>query len=137
IGIAVHNFPEGLAIGAGYAASETLGIGLAVVLALHDAPEGMAMAGPMKAAGLSPLRIVATCTLAGVPTGLGSLIGAYFGNVSELFLSVALGFAAGAMLYLVFDELLPIAQELDSEHSSTFGAIIGVVVGILFMALLD
>lgn len=137
IGIAVHNFPEGLAIGAGYAASQTLGIGLAVILALHDAPEGMAMAGPMKAANLSPFRIVATCTLAGVPTGLGALLGAYLGGVSDLFLSVALGFAAGAMIYLVFDELLPISQELNSEHSATFGGIVGVAVGILFMTLLE
>lgn len=136
LGIALHNLPEGLAIGAGYAASESLGIGLALILALHDAPEGLAMAGPMKAAGLSPLRIVATCAAAGLPTGLGALIGAYLGSVSEVFLSAALGFAAGAMLYLVFDELIPIAQELDEQNSATFGALTGLVLGIIFLELI-
>ncbi len=136
LGIALHNLPEGLAIGAGYAASERLGLGIALILALHDAPEGMAMAGPMKAAGLSPLRIIGTCAAAGLPTGLGALIGAYLGGVSEMFLSAALGFAAGAMLFLVFDELLPIAQELNEGNSATFGGLVGVVVGLLFLILL-
>ena len=86
--------------------------------------------------GLSPLRIVATCAAAGLPTGLGALIGAYLGSVSEVFLSAALGFAAGAMLYLVFDELIPIAQELDEQNSATFGALTGLVLGIIFLELI-
>jgi len=136
IGIALHNFPEGLAIGAGYSASESLGISLAIVLAFHDMPEGMAMAGPMQAARLGLVKIVWYCALSGVPTGLGALIGSYLGSISGVFLSIALGFAAGAMLYLVFDELLPIAYELDSGYSATFGSVFGVVAGMMFLHLL-
>ena len=51
-------------------------------------------------------------------------------------MSAALGFAAGAMLYLVFDELIPIAQELDEQNSATFGALTGVVLGIIFLELI-
>lgn len=137
IGIAMHNLPEGLAIGAGYVASENLGLGLAFILALHNIPEGMAMAGPMKAAGVKPLKTTIICGLAGIPTGIGALLGSALGSVSEGFLSTALGFAAGAMLYLVFDELLPISQELNSHHSSTFGAVFGVIFGLLFLMLIN
>ena len=58
VGIAMHNFPEGLAIGAGYAASDSLGLGLAIALALHNIPEGMAMAGPLIAGKVAPFGLL-------------------------------------------------------------------------------
>lgn len=137
IGIAMHNFPEGLAIGSGYMANEQLGIGLALILAIHNTPEGMAMAGPMKAAQINPLKIVGLAGLAGLPMGIGALVGGIIGSISEAFLSLSLGFAAGAMLFLVFDELLPIAQETSDGRASTFGALAGVMVGLLFLVLLQ
>ena len=75
LGIAMHNFPEGLAIGAGYMASEHLGLSLTCVIALQNIPEGMAMAGPMKAGQLSNGRILWWTALAGVPMGIGALTG--------------------------------------------------------------
>lgn len=135
-GIAMHNFPEGLAIGTGYIASEKLGLSLALILALHNVPEGMAMACPLKAANAHPLKMIGLCGLAGLPMGIGAFIGSLVGSVSEIFLSTALGFAAGAMLFLVFDELLPSAQEIGKGHSATFGALFGVVIGLIFMILL-
>ena len=53
IGLALHNFPEGLAIGSGFGASYKLGISLAIAIALHDVPEGISMAVPMKSGGMS------------------------------------------------------------------------------------
>lgn len=136
IGIAMHNLPEGLAIGAGYAASEQLGWGLAIVLALHNIPEGMAMAGPMKAGQIAPRKILIYTGLAGLPMGLGTFLGAVFGGISEQFLSIALGFAAGAMLYIVFDGLLPDALEMKQGRYSTFGAVVGVISGLLILNIL-
>ena len=135
-GIAMHNLPEGLAIGAGYIASDKLGLGLAIVIGLHNIPEGMAMAAPMKCGLVNSWRIIFWTGMAGLPMGIGAFIGAQIGLVSPTFLAVALGFAAGAMLYIVFDELLPDSQEMAVGHSSTFGAVVGAVFGMILIMLL-
>ncbi|MGI6596234.1 MAG: ZIP family metal transporter [bacterium] len=137
IGIAMHNFPEGLAIGAGYAVSEHLGLGLALIIAIQNVPEGMAMGGPMKAACIDDKHILLWSCLAGVPMGVGAWSGAVLGAVSPAMLSLALGLAAGAMLYITFDELLPEAHELGGPgHAATFGAVVGAVLGLLLIWLL-
>lgn len=135
LGIAMHNLPEGLAIGAGYASNTALGLGLGLVIAVHNFPEGMAMACPMIIGGMHPLRVVGATVLAGMPMGLGALIGALLGSLSPVFLSVCLGFAAGAMLFVTCDELIPDAQELASGHSGTFGIVAGVLAGIILTSL--
>ena len=100
LGIAMHNFPEGLAIGTGYAASDSL-VGLAVALALHNIPEGMAMAGP--AAEMSPLGH-SYGPLAGL-YGAGGLARGR-GTVSRAALSFALEMPVGPC-YLVFQNSCP------------------------------
>lgn len=136
LGIAMHNFPEGLAIGAGYMASEELGFGLALALALHNIPEGMAMAAPLVAGGLGRYRVMFWTALAGLPMGIGALVGGLFGGLSASVLSVALGFAAGAMIFLVFHELIPEAQRLNNPRSSILGAIVGVLLGLFGLLVL-
>jgi ZIP family zinc transporter len=136
IGIALHNLPEGLAIGAGYLSSQKLGLSLALALCLHNIPEGMAMAAPLLAGGCSPTRTVILTILAGIPMGIGALIGALIGTLSPRGLGGTLGFAAGAMLFLVFHELLPEAQQESFQAASTFGAILGILVGLTFLLIL-
>ena len=135
LAIALHNLPEGLAIGSGYAVGVETGVGLAIAIALHDMPEGMAMATPMMIGGVDPKKIILWTALAGVPTGIGAWIGALVGGLSPTILALSLGFAAGAMLYIVFDEMIPDAQQLAKGHSGTFGGVAGVLAGIL-MALI-
>lgn len=136
IGIAMHNIPEGLAIGAGFIASESLGIRLSILMALHNFPEGLAMATALGLAGLKGRTILFYTALAGVPMGLGALIGAFFGTISEFALAVSLGFAGGAMLYIVFDELIPDAHARVKGHQAIIGIISGVILGIIFNTLL-
>jgi len=131
IGIALHNLPEGIAVGASYVSTIQLGIGVALLMALHNIPEGIAMATPMVIGKMNKFKIVFYTMLAGVPTGLGAFVGAYFGGISPLFLSIALGFAGGAMLYITFDELIPDAQEIAEGHTATFGIVVGVITGLL------
>lgn len=136
LGIALHNLPEGLAIGAGYVASENLGISLAVALSLHNIPEGMAMSAALLAGGLDKTKVVLWSIITGIPTGLGALGGALFGTLSANTLAGALGFAGGAMLFLVFQELLPQASLLGRPYATTFGAIAGICVGLVFLFVL-
>ncbi len=136
LGIALHNLPEGLAIGAGYLAYENLGLSLALALCIHNIPEGMAMAAPLRAGGFSSTQTVLLTILAGIPMGIGATIGGLFGTLSKPALGGALGFAAGAMLFLVFQELLPQAQNAKSTTSATSGAILGILLGLVFLTLL-
>lgn len=131
IGIAMHNLPEGLAIGSGYAHSTGLGLGLALVIALHNIPEGVAMATPMLIGGVAPAKIIAATILAGLPMGIGAFMGSALGSLSPAVLSFSLGFAGGAMLYISFDELIPNAQGMAEGHTSTYGCVVGVILGIL------
>ncbi|MGE5543202.1 MAG: ZIP family metal transporter [Bacillota bacterium] len=130
LGIAMHNLPEGIAIGAGLSSSARFGVGLTILMTLHNMPEGMAMCAPMcRAAGCS-WRMVGMAAAAGVPTGVGALIGVVLGATSPVVLALSLGFAAGAMLFVTCDELIPDAQELGVGHTGTYGIVAGVVAGI-------
>lgn len=101
IGLALHNFPEGLAIGSGFGASFKLGISLALAIALHDVPEGISMAVPMKSGGMKKSRALFLTFASGITTGIGAFFGAILGTVSQNLISLCLAFAAGAMLYIV------------------------------------
>jgi len=134
LGIGLHNFPEGLAIGTGFVGSPELGMSLAILIGLHNIPEGMAVAAPLKQGGYSYLRVLAITALAGAPMGVGALIGAAIGSISTFVLGLSLGFAAGAMLYIVCDELIPDAYESAGAHLAIFGIFSGTALGILFTA---
>ncbi len=131
IGIAVHNFPEGLAVGAGYTASERLGLELAAVLALHNIPEGMAMTAPLLAGSLNPFWADLLAAATGLPMGIGALLGALIGTFSSAGLAWTLGSAGGAMLYLVFSKLFPQAQTTRSPAALCIGAVAGIIAGFL------
>ncbi len=133
IGIAMHNLPEGLAIGASYAHGSSLGFSVALTIALHNIPEGMAMAAPMCAARLDALQITTWGALAGLPMAIGALVGVMVGNVSSVVLSVCLGFAGGAMVFITADELIPDAQEFAVGHSGTFGIVLGALAGMILV----
>lgn len=131
IGLALHNLPEGFAVGSGFEASISLGITLTIVIAIHDVPEGIAMALPMKIGGFSAVKAFLLTILSGVPMGLGALIGAALGNISQQFVAVCLGFAGGAMLYVIFAELIPESKRIYLGRMSSMGNILGMVCGII------
>lgn len=134
LGIGLHNFPEGLAIGTGFIGSTELGTTLAILIGLHNIPEGMAVAAPLRSGGYSYQRVIWVTALAGAPMGIGAFIGAAISSISPLILGLSLGFAAGAMLYIVCDELIPDAYESAGAHLSILGIFCGTVLGILFTA---
>lgn len=133
IGLAIHNFPEGLAIGSGFSASTKLGITLAIAIALHDVPEGISMAVPMKNGGMKAYKVVLYTFLSGVTTGFGAFFGVLIGTISEQLISICLGFAAGAMLYISAGELIPESHKIYKGRMSYIGNILGFIIGIISM----
>ena len=130
IGLAIHNFPEGLAIGAGFESSNTLGLKLAIAIALHDIPEGISIALPLKVSGSSTLKAVLITTLSGLTTGIGAFFGVIIGNISESLIGLSLSFAAGCMLYIVACELIPDSKKRYSGRFASIGNMIGLIVGL-------
>ena len=131
IGLAIHNFPEGLAIGSGFEASLKLGLSLAIAICLHDIPEGISMAVPMKNGGMKISKVIFYVILSGITTGIGAFFGAIIGSISQVVISICLSFAAGAMLYIVSGELIPESNKIYEGKASTIGTIIGFVLGLL------
>ncbi len=135
LGLAIHNFPEGLAIGSGFEASIKLGLSLAIAICLHDIPEGISMAVPMKNGGMKSSKIIFLVVLSGITTGIGAFFGALVGTISQEVIALCLSLAAGAMIYIVSGELIPEANKLYNGRLSALGNIIGILVGLIAMSI--
>jgi ZIP family zinc transporter len=131
IGLAAHNFPEGLAIGSAFMGATSLGLELIIVIGLHDIPEGAAVAASFMTTRLSRTKIILLTALTALPTALGAYVGATVGEISSTFITVCLGFAGGTMLYIVCGELIPQSKILKSGVFSTLSIITGVILGLL------
>ena len=135
--IALHNVPEGMTIGASYASSEGVMGGAAIILAvligLHNIPEGMAVSVPLISGGMSKVKAVLITAASGIPTVLGALLGYWLGEIGPLGLAMSLGFASGAMLYVVFGEILPQAILMYRSKLPAFSAIVGILAGVMII----
>ena len=135
--IALHNVPEGMTIGASYAGGDgTMGkaaLVLAVIIGLHNIPEGMAVSVPLISGGMARWKAVLITAASGIPTIVGAILGFLLGEIGPLGLTMSLGFASGAMLYVVFGEILP--QSILMYHSKlpAFSAITGILAGLLII----
>ena len=139
--IALHNIPEGMVIGASFArtARETLlnrgGLTMAIVIGLHNIPEGMAVAVPLISGGMPKWRSAAITALTGFPTILGALLGFTVGAMGATALALSLSFASGAMLYVVFGELLPESILMWRSKLPATATIIGMLTGLVIIYL--
>ena len=137
--IALHNVPEGMVIGASFSrtAEEMLlnrgGLTMAVVIGLHNIPEGMAVAVPLISGGMPKWRSVVITALTGFPTVLGALLGFTVGATGPTALSLSLSFASGAMLYVVFGELLPESILMWRSKLPATATIIGMLTGLVII----
>ena len=135
--IALHNVPEGMTIGAAYASDNGAMGGAAIVLAvligLHNIPEGMAVAVPLFTGGMEKWKAVIITASSGIPTIIGALLGYLLGEIGPLGLAISLGFASGAMLYVVFGEILPQAILMYRSKLPAFSAIGGILLGMLII----
>ena len=135
--IALHNVPEGMTIGASYASSGGVmgssALVLAVLIGLHNIPEGMAVSVPLISGGMGKGKAVLMTALSGVPTIVGALLGYLIGEIGPLGLALSLGFASGAMLYVVFGEIFPQAILMHHSKIPAFSAIVGILVGLFII----
>ncbi len=135
--IALHNVPEGMTIGASYASSDGVmgkaALVLAVLIGLHNIPEGMAVSVPLISGGMAKWKAVLVTAASGIPTVIGALLGYLLGEIGALGLCLSLGFASGAMLYVVFGEILPQAILMYHSKLPAFSAIGGMLVGLLII----
>lgn len=139
--IALHNLPEGMVIGASYSMVENLtsslfsgsGFIMAVVIGLHNIPEGMAVSVPLISGGMGKIKAVLLTALSGLPTVFGALLGFALGGINSIMLVISLGFASGAMLYVVFGELLPEAILMWKSKLPALAVFVGVICGFLLV----
>lgn len=138
LGIAIHNFPEGMATFAGTLKDIHVGLALAVAIAIHNIPEGIAVAVPVYASTGSRRKAFLWSFLSGVSEPIGALIA---GLLLAPFLNGAvlgwmLSGVGGFMVFISLDELLPISHLYGEEHLSIVGATAGMVVVALSLAIL-
>lgn len=135
--IALHNFPEGMVIGASYASDEATGgiggLAAAIIIGLHNIPEGMAVSVPLVAGGMRKVKASLLTAVTGAPTILGAMLGYFLGTLSPVMLALSLSFASGAMLYVVFGELLPESILIWRSKAPAFAMLAGLLVGVVIL----
>lgn len=126
-GIALHNLPEGLAIGSSLVENQRLAFTLALLMLVHNVPEGLAVCLPLRLSGMQVLKVLGLAFLTGLPTALGAVIGTAVGTISKQMIAVCIAFAGGAMLYISLKELIPAA----GKKSRAMFALLGLSVGFI------
>lgn len=134
LAVTIHNIPEGLSVGIAFG-SEQIGkaTALAIGIGLQNMPEGLAVALPLLTQGYSKRRAFAYATLTGLVEPIAGIIGLLLTTTSKNILPYGLAFAAGAMIFVISEEIIPESHMHGHERRATFGLIWGFIV----MMLLD
>lgn len=137
LAIAIHNLPEGIAAGVGFGSGNVVGaISVAGGIALQNIPEGMVIIGPMLSSGIRPSRTFFLAFLTGVIEIIGTFIGYFCVNISIAVLPFALSLAAGAMIYIISDEIIPSTHN-NSGKGVTYSLLSGFCVMLVISELLS
>lgn len=134
IAITLHNFPEGMAVGVGFGGGNIEnGRALAIGIGIQNIPEGLAVAAALLTQGYSRLHAFIVASLTGLVEPIGGVIGVSVVSLSEYILPWGLTFAAGAMLWVITDEIIP---ETQRKGVATYGTA-GIMLGFVVMMYLD
>lgn len=134
IAITLHNFPEGMAVGTGFAGGDIgNGMTLAAGIGIQNIPEGFAVSVAMMAVGYTRMQGFLVGTLTGFAEPIGGLFGSVAVSLADPLMPVALAFAAGAMIFIISDEIVPETHRRGFETLATFS----LIVGFALMMLLD
>lgn len=134
IAIALHNLPEGMAIGVSFSRGDmAVGLPLTAAIALQDIPEGLAVALALRSAGLPALNAVLIAAASGVLEPLGALLGVGLTSGLAAAYPIGLGLAAGAMIFVVSHEVIPETHRNGQQTPAT----LGLMAGFALMTILD
>ena len=126
--LTIHNVPEGMAVGVAFAAGgPDLGVPIALAIGIQNVPEGFAAAAPLLAAGTRRRSAIGVAALTGAVEPPAALIAFAAFTVASVLLPFGLAFAAGAMLYVVVDELVPESHARGNERAASGALLIGFV----------
>jgi ZIP family zinc transporter len=129
LAITLHNLPEGMAIGVGFANGDmNVGVPLASAIAIQDIPEGLAIALALRVTGLSTLKAMLVAIGSGLMEPIGSLIGLGISSGFAIAYPISLGLAAGAMIFVVSHEVIPETHRNGHQTSATLGLMGGFAV---------
>ena len=129
IAITIHNFPEGLAVGVSYGNGDISGGSVvAIAIGLQNIPEGTAVAMPLLREGYSKKKAFMIAAFTGLVEPFGAVIGVSAVTVAHFFLGFGMAFAAGAMIFVVVDEIIPETHTKKHARQVTYGVIIGFVI---------
>ena len=129
LAITIHNFPEGLAVGVSFGVADPLtGISVAVAIGLQNMPEGLAVAAPLVREGYPRGKAALLALATGLVEPIGGLIGVSIVSVATFLLPYGLAFAAGAMIFVVGDEMIPESHSIENARVATWGIMIGFVI---------
>jgi ZIP family zinc transporter len=129
IAITIHNFPEGMSVGVSFGSGDMKnGIVLAIAIALQNIPEGLAVALPLVGLGYNKWKAVGIATLTGLVEPVGGLLGITMVTVFSSVLPIAMGFAAGAMLFVISEEIIPETHSKGRSRYATFSLMIGFII---------
>lgn len=129
VAITIHNFPEGMSVGVSFGSGDYKnGIVLATAIGLQNFPEGLAVALPLLGLGYSKWRAVWIATVTGLVEPVGGLLGVTAVTVFSPMLPIAMGFAAGAMLFVISEEIIPETHSKGRSRYATFSLMFGFII---------
>ncbi len=129
IAITIHNFPEGMTVGVSFGSGDmNNGLVLAIAIALQNIPEGLAVALPLVGLGYNKWKAVGIATLTGLVEPIGGLLGVTMVTIFSSILPIAMGFAAGAMLFVISEEIIPETHAKGRSRHATFSLMIGFII---------
>ena len=129
IAITIHNFPEGMSVGVSFGSGDYKnGALLASAIALQNIPEGLAVALPLIGLGYNKWKAVAIATMTGLVEPIGGLLGVTAVTIFSPLLPIAMGFAAGAMLFVISEEIIPETHSQGRSRHATFSLMIGFII---------
>jgi ZIP family zinc transporter len=132
--ICLHNFPQGMAIGVGFAGGDaSVGTPLAAAIAIQDIPEGLVVAVALRTVAYAPWQAAAAGALSGLAEPLGAIFSVALTSGLAPLYPAGLGFAAGAMIWVVSHEIIPETHRKGHEQAAT----LGVIGGFIVMMMLD
>lgn len=129
LAITIHNFPEGLAVGVAFGVADPVtGISVAVAIGLQNVPEGLAVAAPLVREGYPRGKAALLALATGLVEPIGGLLGVSIVSITVFLLPYGLAFAAGAMVFVVGDEMIPESHSIENARVATWGIMVGFII---------